>query len=475
MISEEPSDLAVDDQAAIVEVLQSENIPYKLDPQANAILLPKEQVYHTRLMLAREGLPKGGGVGFEIFDQSDVGMSDFQQRVAFLRALEGELARTIGEIDDVEFAKVNIVIPKQRLFLEEQQPSTASVLVRLKPGATVNPEQVRAMVHLVAKSVEGLQPDQVTIVDSQGNVLSDMLSDDDFLFGSAGGQEVSSVQRELERRQEKEFERKLRIMLERVFGPGNVVVRVRVQLDFDKRRQNVTEYIPGPDGKGVVRSEQDMEESYVGPGNVPGAPPGTTTNIPGYAIAPEEQGQSEYNKEESTTNYEITTREEEVVRTPGSVEKLTASVLVNGDLEPEATDGLHEAVAAAIGLDEARGDKLVVQQMKFSTSFVDTMLAQLQEERRQKLIVGMIAIALVLAGAAAAAFWWMRRRRKQMREAGEGEGAGEGTPSLEEMMEHPEMMAGRDETAILEEQIRAYATKNPEDVAQVVQNWLSEE
>ncbi len=175
------------------------------------------------------------------------------------------------------------------------------------------------------------------MVDTAGNVLSDMIADENFIFaGSDGlGSSVSSVQRELERQQEQEFERKLRVMLERVFGPGKAVVRVRVELDFDKRKVSTREFIPGPTGKGVIRSQQDMEETYEGPGSVPGAPPGTTTNIPGYAITGQQQGNSEYAKTESTKNYEITTREEEQVGTPGTVKRVSASVLVDGTLSDE--------------------------------------------------------------------------------------------------------------------------------------------
>ena len=444
------ANLDVDDQAAIVATLREQKIPYRLDPAANAILLPREQVYETRLSLAQEGLPKGGGVGYELFDQAKMGMSDFQQRVTWLRALEGELGRTIQQLDSVEFARVSIVIPQDQLFLEQQEPSTASVLLRLASGKKLGPEQVKAVVHLVARSVEGLQPDNVTVVDTGGAVLSDMLGDENILYGTGpGGQGVSSVQRELERQQEMEFERKVRQMLERVFGPGKAVVRVRVELDFDKRRSAQKEFIPGDTGKGVVRSQQNMEENYKGPGGVPGAPPGTTTNIPGYVVSAQGQGNSEYNKGETVTNYDITTRESEQV------------------------DGLKDAVAAAIGLDTQRGDRLVIQPMQFSTSFVDGMLAQLQAEQRQQLLLTLLALALLLLALALFGVWWMRRRKRLAKMAQQMEG--EKMPSLKEIMEHPELVGGQSEVVVLEEQLRIYAMKNPEDVAAVLKNWLSED
>ncbi len=464
--------LDVEDQASIVTILKDEKIPYRLDPAANAILVPRETVYETRLALAKDGLPRGGNVGYELFDDSKMGMSDFQQKIAYLRALEGELSRTVQEIDAVEYAKVNIVIPEQRLFLEQQQPSTASVLVRLTPGKTVGPEQVKSIVHLVARSVEGLTMDNVTVVDTSGTVLSDMIGDENFIYGAgADGRGVSSVQRELERQQEAEFERKVRIMLERVFGPGKAVVRVRVELDFDKRRSSVKEYIPAETGKGIVRSQQNMEELYEGPGGYPGAPPGTTTNIPGYVVPPGGQGDSEYSKTETVTNYDITTREEEQVDTPGGVRRVSASVLVDAELEGLELEGLRDAVSAAIGLNPARGDKLVIHPIRFSTTFMDAMLAQLQAERRQQLIVILVISALALLAAVLAAIWWLRRRRRLQALAGSQEAP---LPSLQDLMENPELL-GENEIVVLEEQLKAYAMRHPEEVALLINNWLDEE
>ena len=228
--------LEVEDQSAIVAYLRENRIDYKLDPAANAILVPRDIVYETRLSLAQGGLPKGGSVGYEIFDTTKMGLSEFQQKITYIRALEGELERTIRQIDAVDYAKVNIVIPEQRLFLEQQQPSTASVLVRLKTGMQIGPDQVKSIVHLVSHGVQGLLPENITVVDTTGKVLSDLLDQDLLIYGQGGdGRTVSSVQRELERQQERELENKVRVMLERVFGPGRVVVRIKVDLDFDRR------------------------------------------------------------------------------------------------------------------------------------------------------------------------------------------------------------------------------------------------
>ncbi len=470
------SGLEIRDEASIVAYLKEGKIPYKLDPGASAILLPKDRVYEVRLELAREGLPKGGVKGYELFDDSKMGMSEFQQKIAYVRALEGELARTVAQVEAVEYARVNIVLPQPHLFLEQQQPATASILVRLRKGTSINPEQIKAIVHLVSHSVEGLQPDDVSVVDTEGNVLSDLLDDEMFVYTNGSTRTVSSVQRELERQHEREMERKVRAMLERVFGPGSVVVRIKVDLDLDKKRNASKQYIPGPTGKGVIRSQQNMEESYVGPGGPTGGAPGTTTNIPGYAIATDGSGVGEYNKAETTTNYEITTHESENVETPGSVRRLTASVLVDGELTEAQLEDIRALVAPAVGFDAGRGDQIAIQSMKFSTTLADQMAEQLAAEQRQRLIITISILLILLVLFCIGAFLWYRKRRRQMLlDAARKTDDARKVPSLQDLLTSPGMLEGQGEMAVLEEQIRNYALNNPEEFASFIREWIVED
>lgn len=469
------SALEVEDQSAIVNYLKENKIDYKLDPAANAVLVPRDIVYETRLSLAQGGLPKGGSVGYEIFDTTKMGLSEFQQKITYIRALEGELERTIRQIDAVDYAKVNIVIPEQRLFLEQQQPSTASVLIRLNAGMQMGPDQVKSIVHLVSHGVQGLLPENITVVDTSGKVLSDLLDQELFIYGQGGdGRTVSSVQRELERQQERELENKVRVMLERVFGPGKVVVRIKVDLDFDRRSSSSKEYIPGETGRGVLRSQQNMEETYAGTGTPIGGAPGTTTNIPGYAIAQQQGAANEYNKTETTNNYEITTRETQQVITPGTVRRLSASVLVDGELEPDNLNELRALVAPALGVDAARGDQLVIQSMKFSTTFADSLAEQLEAEQRMQLLIALVAGAILLLAAAFAGVVWMRRRKSRKALLSPAEER-KRVPSIQELLSSPELLEAQGELAVLEEQLRAYARSKPEEIANLVQDWLSDE
>ena len=465
--------LEVEDQAAIVSYLRENNLPYRLDPSANAILMPRGQVYETRLSLAQEGLPKGGSKGFELFDNASMGLSEFQQRITYVRAVEGELERTIAQMDAVDTARVSVVIPEQRLFLEQQKPSTASVLLRLRPGTTLGQNQVKSIIHLVSHSVDGLQPEDVTVVDTGGRILSDMIADSMIIYPPDGRSTVTSVQRELERQRERELESKARLMLEQVFGPGKVVVRVKVDLDFDKRSRSLVEYTPNPEtGQGIPRSNQREEESYNGQGQPVGSNPGTTTNIPGYAINTQNVN-SEYNKGTSTTNYEITTRKSDEVVTPGGVRRLTASVLVDGDLDEARLGELREVVSSAIGYSEARGDSLVVKGMKFSTSFADSLAEELRQERMTRIIVGVVIALVMLLLAAGAAAWWLRRRRARMAAVVLEEEGGKHVPTIQEMLTSPDLLAFQGELAVLEEQLKVYAKNNPGEVANLVNEWLS--
>ena len=463
------------DQAAIVDYLKENNLPYRLDPKSNAILMPGGAIYETRLTLAQMRLPKGGTTGFEIFDDSNMGMSEFQQRIAYMRAIEGELARTIAQMQQVENARVSVVIPEQRLFLEQQKPSTASVLLRLRQGATIGPTQVKSIIHLVAHSVDGLEPDAVTVVDTNGRILSDMVSDSMIMYNPDGTNSVTSVQRELERQHERELENKVRIMLEQVFGPGSAVVRVRIDLDFDKKTSSYVEYTPNPEtGTGVPRSAERQEESYTGQGNPVNGNPGTTTNIPGYAIN-STQVESEYNRSNNTTNYEITTRKGDQVVTPGGVRRLSASVLIDdkyNELTDERLEAIQEVIASSIGYNRDRGDSLVVRAMRFSTAFADAMADQLRQERMWKIIYGTVAAVFVLLIVLAALYVWIKMKRARLA-VQEIEEAGRKVPTIQEMLTSPDLLAFQGEMAVLEEQLKAYAKSHPDEIATLVNEWLS--
>ena len=250
---------------------------------------------------------------------------------------------------------------------------------------------------------------------------------------------------------------------------------MKIELDFDKRSSSYVEYTPNPEtGTGVARSSERQEESYTGQGQPVNGTPGTTTNIPGYAIN-SQQVESEYNKSNNTTNYEITTRKSDQVVTPGGVRRLSASVLIddkNNELTNELMDNLRAVISSAIGLNPQRGDSLVVQSMRFSTAFADAMAEELRQERLWRIISGSVIFAVLLLFVLAAVLLWLKRRRDRMA-VEEIQAEGRKVPTIQEMLTSPDLLAFQGELAVLEEQLKAYARNNPEEVANLVTEWLA--
>jgi len=458
------SDLQMEDTAAIVSVLKEKNVPFRIDPSASAVLVPEDRVYELRLEMASLGLPNRGTVGFELFDNSKMGMTDFQQQVAYVRALEGELSRTISEIEVVRFAKVNLVLPKQRLFLKEQEEATASVLIGLRPGREISQDQVRAIMRLVASSVEGLSPENVSVVDTSGRLLSGFAEDGGFFL--TAGSSVTSLQRELERKQEHDLEHKVQNMLSAIYGPGNAVVRVRVELDFSRVSKSSKQFLPQGNGKGVVRSTQVTEENYSGTA-AQSQGVGTSSNIPGYSVRTSGAGSGEYSKTDQVTNYEISTLQQNEERPPGTVKRITASVVINGSEQGNPKDELYGSIAAALGLDEARGDQLTVTFIPFASPDQFYGEAGEYESRRVFSFANPLILIGGIVGLGAVAFGiFMLLRRRRVKEETVQETAKEEGVEL--------INAPKTDIEILEEQVSLYSEAYPEEVASIIKKWLEE-
>ncbi|GHV30449.1 flagellar M-ring protein [Synergistales bacterium] len=469
------SGLEPNDQAAVIQYLKDESIPYRTDSASNSILVPTASVYESRIALAAKGVPTGGYKGFERFDETKLGQTTFQEKMTYYRALEGELSRTISEMAPVRRARVSIVVPEQRLFLEQQQPSTAAVLLTLKPGMTIGQEQARAILHLVSHSVEGLLPENVTLADSSGQVsFADLL--DDALTVQTGSK-TELKQRVFERNYEAELEKKVKDMLEKIFGPGKVKAAIRVELDFDKRQASSRQVFPLPDAKaGVVQSSQNTEESYSGPAGIYGGPPGTTSNIPGYAINTGQNNMpAQYDRADVVTNYDNSTQESQQVESQGKIKRLTATVLISNKLSQRELDTFRDSVATAIGYNETRGDKISMVAREFDRSAEEKLQAQLADERKQQMIIGVSSFIIFLIALGVALFLWQRRRKRLAALAAASRAAseaGEGTPSLRELLENPDLMTSQGELSVLEEQLRNYAMNNPEEFANLIKNWV---
>ncbi|HIQ05512.1 MAG TPA: flagellar M-ring protein FliF [Anaerolineae bacterium] len=477
--------LSEQDAGAIVAQLKKLNIPYQLSDNGSVIRVPAQRVAETRLALAQQGLPKGDSVGFELFDSGqlgNLGMTEFLQKLNYQRALEGELSRTINALEAVEGSRVHIVIPESSLFLDEEKKPTASVLLQLRPGERLNREQVQGISYLVASSVEGLQPDDVTIVDVQGHVLS---------AASTGAElpsslQASTAQIEVKRRFERDAEAHLQAVLDQALGPGKALVRVSATFDWDRVEKNSETYVPPGSGGGVVRSSRQLEE-YGEPASAVGGIPGTTSNVggvPSYQSPVSGTNELRYVRRDQTYNYEISKVVENSVKAPGTIKRLSVAVLLDDSLPAEQAAAIESMVAAAIGADTSRGDTVVVERLAFDDSFYKSQQKALAEERRQELYMVIAKTIAAILGLVVVIFFVRGLLRDLSRRA-----VGPVSPyvlSLEEVEAKPPKELGTeadhlslpepvDEVGQHRRQIMHLAQKRPEVLAQVVQSWLEED
>lgn len=366
------ADLDMNDSARIVSQLESDQIPYELRNNGGAIYVPADLVPRTRVTLAEQGLPSGGSIGYEIFDNSDgLGATNFIQNINLVRALEGELARTIRSVDAVKAARVHLVLPKRELFSRDRQEPSASVLLHMRGANRPVQSQVVAIQNLVASAVPGLNPNRISVVDGRGNLLTQGFED------ANSPAAVSAKADERREQHQNRLARTIEQLLEKTVGPGKVRAEVFADMDFD--RINTSEEVYDPDGQ-VVRSTQAIEESTTnreGGGNLPVS---VATNLPDANFDPTATSGTDAaeNRTEETVNYEISKKVINHVRETGTINRLSVAVLVDGTYGPgdegpntyqprsqEELNLLATLVRSAIGFNAERADAVEVVNMRF--------------------------------------------------------------------------------------------------------------
>lgn len=384
--------LSETDAAQIVQKLDENSIPYQLK-SSGTIEVPNDQVYTTRLLMAREGLPQSSTVGYELFSGSSMlGMTEFSQKVNYQRAIEGELERTIGSIEAVKAVRVHLVIPEKSLLTSEQSLATASVTMQVNPGYVLDDSQVRAITHLVASSVEGLKPENVVVVDSEGNMLA-----------SGAGSEsemnltVKDDQRAIEMSYAAEVQNRVQAMLDKILGPNRSIVQATVEMDWTQREITSNTYSPT---EVALRSSQTINESSNG-GGTNGGVAGAASNLPTPVATTTGTGAENYQRSEETLNYEVSQVQSHEVTAPGEVSRISVSVMVDGVSDPAQMDIIKSAVQVAAGIDTARGDQIVVESMAFDRTALTELTAELAKQQQQQLYlqIGMAvgAVVVVLA------------------------------------------------------------------------------
>jgi flagellar M-ring protein FliF len=367
---------------------------------------------------------------------------------------------------EIDKARVHIVLPEPSLFLDEQKSATAAIMLKLKTNHKLEEGQVKGIVKLVSNSVEGLTAENVTIVDMAGNILSEDIGSE----GNAGRLTVSQV--EIQKQYQKDMQTSVQSMLEKILGLGKVVVRVQMELDFDKIQRKITDF-----GEKVVRSEQVSEETAQNTSTSSAGVPGTDSNIPGYETG-EETGSSESSRTDKVRNYEIDTIEEIKEVAQGSVKRLSVAVVVDKEIDTKLQTEIENLVKSSVGFDGERGDQISLAGIPFNTEYQEEMTRQLaQAEKRQiYMYAGLAILAFVIIGVVIGVVVRRRRLETQIPLTGEIM-ARPFTVEDDEDIQIPEkeFTPEEKEQRKIKERVEKVAREQPDDVAQLIRSWLAQE
>lgn len=389
------SDLSSQDSAAVIAKLKEKKIQYQIRSDGSTIAVtPPEIVHETRIELSGEGVPKGGVVGLEIFESANLGTTTFQEKIKFQRAIQGELERTIGSIRGVHGARVHVAQPEKSVFSKLGSQPTASVMLQVDQTAELSKKQIQGIANLVAGSIEGLKPENVTIVDAVGNLLT--ATDGEGEQSLEGEATRLSYQREIE----KGYAQRVEQMLQKILGPGKVIARVTAEMDFSQTEREEESFDPAGQ---VVRSLRTVEEGTAG-GPTRGGVPGVVSNLandPSLLTAPN-SGQSNGARKEEVKNYEVSRAVSKTSQPRGKMSKLSVAVLVDGTyeaapaaasaavsaepaakvfkpLDEETVARIESVVKSAVGFDASRGDTVTVENIAFNAP--DPALSEAMEKK----------------------------------------------------------------------------------------------
>ncbi len=474
--------LTPQDAQTIITKLDEQDIPYKIKDNGSSIFIPADKVPSTRISLASESIGvKNQGIGFEIFDKTQLGMTEFVQNVNYRRAMEGELQRTIQSISGIEYVRVHLVFPEEKIFKEDQQPPSASVMINTKQ--TLNEKQITGITNLIASAIEGLEPAKVTIVDQNGKILTESFDD-----GITG---LSNRQLKIQAEYENKVALKVQSMLDQILGANNSVVRITAELNFDQVETTVEKY--DPEGQ-VVRSEE-LESNNL-------------SNL---------KDSLSNTSEHSITNYEINSTVQRIINQTGSIKRLTVAVNVNFKTKLQEKDGksvrefvertpeeiqqIQQLVQNTVGLDTNRGDQIVVNSMLFDNTELEYMKLEQDKELRNKKLIemgekGFIVLILVIL-----IFILISQFKKifavpepepeteeELRPAfAEGAGVGEGfyhegeegMPMGEGKISYTykpmkDIEIEQTEAILLQEAIQKFVVENPEVAVRLIKSWIIE-
>jgi flagellar M-ring protein FliF len=484
--------LSATDTSAIIDQLKGQNVPYQLTNGGNTIMVPQEQVYDLRIAMAAKGLTNTTqGSGYSVLDSQGMTSTDFQQNIAYQRALQDELAKTLQAIGGVNTAIVHLAIPKKDVFTTDAEHPTASVLLALAPGTTLGRSQIRAVMRLVAGSVPGLNPSDVTVSDANGNLLS--VPED----GQAGAISAASDADQQTQAVDDSRSAQVQKMLDSVLGPGRAVVRVNADLNFDSSETTSHTYVPASGISPLVQATSS--ESY---GAAAGAPGGALGQAyPSLTPGPGIGGGGTYVKREGTMTNAVGEVTQQTKAAPGSIKRLTVAVALDSKATAD-TQTITSLVSGALGIDPARGDAVQVHKMVFDTTAATAAAKELKQAQSAAKTAQYIDLGkkagLVLAALIVLLIWRRRRRDAPPHQveavasdlpgqAGLTGPAGTAGPGLLNTLDEQyaisagarelgaeEVLDPTLERELLRDEVARFVDQQPEEIAIIVQSWLGQ-
>lgn len=473
------SNLSGTDASAVIEELDSQGVPYKLTGGGGTIMVPRSDVYGTRITLSGKGLPSSTDGGYSLLDKQSLSTSESQEQTNFKRAMEGELSKTVEAIHGVDTAVVHLAIPEKQVFTDEQDPPTASVLIDTEPGTSLDDGQVQAIVHLVASSIDGLDPKNVTLTDASGKLLTT----DDSTDGGVGA--ASARTKQVEAFQDS-MQGKIQSLLDTIVGPGNAKATVTADLDFDKSVTDSRTY--GAEENTPPLSESTTNETYNGPADQFNDGAGGTVGPDGQMDpATTGTGDSSYKNTSRTRDNAVDETVEHREKAPGSINSIHVGVVLDATaaaaIQPQV---VRDQIASAVGIKADRGDTIDVTTLAFDRSAEKAAAAELEAAeaadaaaRRNNLlrnigIAGGIALMVLLA-------WLQARRRAKVRDEARAylvEQLRTDAASRTAQLEAPALVAlessEKDEEESMRDELIALVDRQPDDVAALLRGWLVE-
>ncbi len=397
------TNLAAEDATSIMRLLREKRIPFKVENDGKTIKIPPDLVYDLRLELATMGMPQTGVVGYEVFDKQSFGTTSFVQRLNEKRAKEGELMRTINNLKGVKRSRVHLALPAHSTFVEDHKKATASVVLEIEPGVQISEKQLNGIAHLISSAIEGMETNDVTIVDGNGKLLSKNTND------PLATQTAFMI--EFQQKQENDYEQKIQDILSKVVGEGKVIAKVSLDMDFSQQSETSTSY----DAEGsAVKSEQKENQVMDGSRPVPMGPPGVASNTPGPApasVTPEVRSNTQKGFE--TRNFAVPETIRKVIKPVGSIKKMSVAVLLDGlyQRDPASKDENSPAVfqkwsdeklaefksiiASSVSLDPKRGDTIEVKNMEFQKADLNEAEKQIAAQEKKKMIVSLVQYLVI--------------------------------------------------------------------------------